>query len=55
MKRRTLLTAILDRLEGLEVTGEPVVATRMFLRGLTSLPVRATIRERTAAQHLQGG
>ncbi len=38
--------AILDRLGGLEVTGEPVVATRMFLRGLTSLPVRAVITPR---------
>ncbi len=38
--------AILDRLVGLEVVGEPVVATRMFLRGLTSLPVRATITPR---------
>ena len=39
-------TAILDRLDGLEVTGQPVAATRMFLRGLTSLPVRATIAPR---------
>ncbi|MBK7021424.1 MAG: cytochrome P450 [Candidatus Microthrix sp.] len=30
----------------LEVTGQPVAATRMFLRGLTSLPVRATIAPR---------
>ena len=46
LQAEVAFTAILDRLEGLEVTGEPVVATRMFLRGLTSLPVRAAIRAR---------
>lgn len=46
LQAEVAFTAILDRLNGLEVTGEPVVATRMFLRGLTSLPVRATIAPR---------
>ena len=46
LQAEVAFTAILDRLDGLEVTGQPVAATRMFLRGLTSLPVRATIAPR---------
>jgi cytochrome P450 len=34
------LRAILRRLEGLELAGEPVWSTRTFIRGLSSLPVR---------------
>ena len=30
--------AFLDRLDGLELAGEPVWSTRMFIRGLSSLP-----------------
>lgn len=38
------LAAILARLDDLELAGEPVWSTRMFIRGLTSLPVRCRIR-----------
>jgi len=38
------LRAILGRLEGLEQAGEPVWSTRTFIRGLSSLPVRCSIR-----------
>ena len=38
------LRAILERLDGLELAGEPVWSTRMFIRGLSSLPVRCSIR-----------
>jgi cytochrome P450 len=37
------LRAILSRLDGLELAGEPVWSTRMFIRGLSSLPVRGSI------------
>ncbi len=36
-------TAILDRLADLELAGTPVWGNRMFIRGLTSLPITATI------------
>ena len=35
--------AILERLENLELAGEPVWSTRMFIRALTSLPVACSI------------
>ena len=35
--------AIIDRLHGIELAGEPRWSTRMFIRGLDSLPVAATI------------
>jgi cytochrome P450 len=35
--------AILDRFEGIEVAGEPVWSTRMVIRGLNRLPVRARL------------
>jgi cytochrome P450 len=38
------LAAILGRLDDLELAGDPVWSTRMFIRGLTSLPVRCRIR-----------
>jgi cytochrome P450 len=38
------LGAILARLDDLELDGEPVWSTRMFIRGLNSLPVRCRIR-----------
>lgn len=37
------LAAILGRLHDLELAGEPVWSTRMFIRGLSSLPVRCRI------------
>jgi cytochrome P450 len=38
------LGAILARLDDLELDGDPVWSTRMFIRGLSSLPVRCRIR-----------
>lgn len=38
------LAAILARLDGVELAGEPVWSTRMFIRGLSSLPVRCRVR-----------
>ncbi len=37
------LRALLTRLDGLELAGEPVWSTRMFIRGLSALPVRCSI------------
>ena len=39
-------TAILDRLADLELAGSPDWGNRMFIRGLTALPVACTIRGR---------
>ncbi|HEX9682657.1 MAG TPA: cytochrome P450 [Acidimicrobiales bacterium] len=36
--------AILDRLDQVELAGDPVWNTRMFIRGLASLPIACTIR-----------
>jgi cytochrome P450 len=36
--------AILERLEDLELAGEPVWSTRMFIRGLNQLPITCSIR-----------
>ncbi|MGZ6998041.1 MAG: cytochrome P450 [Acidimicrobiia bacterium] len=36
-------TAILDRLHDIELVGAPVWGNRMFIRGLTALPIAATI------------
>lgn len=36
--------AFLDRLEGIELAGEPEWSTRMFIRGLHALPVRCSVR-----------
>jgi cytochrome P450 len=36
-------TAILDRLHDVELAGTPIWGNRMFIRGLTSLPIAATI------------
>ena len=38
------LAAILARLDGVTLAGEPVWSTRMFIRGLSSLPVRCHVR-----------
>ncbi|MGZ4694114.1 MAG: cytochrome P450 [Acidimicrobiales bacterium] len=43
LQAQLFLTAILDRLDGLELDGEPVWSTRMFIRGLQCLPVRCSI------------
>jgi cytochrome P450 len=39
-----MFTALLDRFEGIELAGEPDWNTRMVIRGLNRLPVRATVR-----------
>ena len=43
LQAELFLRAILSRLEGLELAGEPLWSTRMFIRGLNSLPVRCSI------------
>jgi len=43
LQAELFLRALLDRLDGLELAGEPVWSTRMFIRGLSSLPVRCSI------------
>jgi cytochrome P450 len=44
LQSEAMITAILDRFEDLELTGEPVWNTRMVIRGLNQLPVRAVVR-----------
>jgi cytochrome P450 len=41
-------SAILDRVTGLELAGTPKWGNRMFIRGLTALPVSCTIRDRAS-------
>jgi cytochrome P450 len=43
LQAELFVRAILGRLGGIELAGEPVWSTRMFIRGLSSLPVRCTI------------
>jgi cytochrome P450 len=43
LQAELFLRAFLGRLEGLELAGEPVWSNRMFIRGLSSLPVRCRI------------
>ena len=44
LQAERMLGAFLHRLDGLELAGEPVWSTRMFIRGLHSLPVRCSVR-----------
>jgi cytochrome P450 len=44
LQAERILAAFLLRLDGLELAGEPVWSTRMFIRGLHSLPVRGSVR-----------
>jgi cytochrome P450 len=44
MQAEAMFTAILDRFEDIELAGEPVWSTRMVIRGLNQLPVRARLR-----------
>ena len=44
LQAERMLAVILDRLEPLELAGEPVWSTRMFIRGLHALPVRCEVR-----------
>lgn len=45
LQAEVFFRAILTRLDGLELAGEPVWSTRLFIRGLSSLPVRCTIAD----------
>ena len=44
LQAEVMFTAILDRFDGIELAGDPVWSTRMIIRGLNRLPVRATLR-----------
>ena len=44
LQAETMFAAILDRFDGIELAGEPVWSTRMVIRGLNRLPVRAKLR-----------
>jgi cytochrome P450 len=44
MQSEAMLAAILDRFANLELAGDPVWTTRMVIRGLNRLPVRASLR-----------
>lgn len=44
LQAETMFTALLDRFGDIELAGEPVWSTRMVIRGLNQLPVRATLR-----------
>jgi cytochrome P450 len=44
LQSEVMFTAVLDRFHGIELAGEPVWSTRMVIRGLNKLPVRATLR-----------
>jgi cytochrome P450 len=44
LQAEVMFTAILDRFEDVEPAGEPVWSTRMVIRGLNQLPLRARLR-----------
>ncbi|WP_426572206.1 cytochrome P450 [Aquihabitans sp. McL0605] len=44
LQAETMFTALLDRFDGIELAGDPTWSTRMVIRGLNQLPVRATLR-----------
>ena len=44
VQAEAMFSAILDRFDDIEVAGEPVWSTRMVIRGLSSLPIRASLR-----------
>lgn len=44
VQAEAMFAAILDRFDGIELAGEPVWSTRMVIRGLNQLPVRARLR-----------
>jgi cytochrome P450 len=44
LQAEAMFAAILDRFEDIEPAGEPVWSTRMVIRGLNQLPVRARLR-----------
>lgn len=44
VQAEAMFTAIIERFEDLELAGDPVWSTRMVIRGLNQLPVRARLR-----------
>ena len=44
LQAETMFTALLDRFASIEIAAPPVWSTRMVIRGLNQLPVRATLR-----------
>jgi cytochrome P450 len=44
LQAEVMFAAILDRFEGVELAGEPEWSTRMVIRSLNRLPVRARLR-----------
>ncbi len=44
LQAEAMFTALLDRFDPLELAGDPIWSTRMVIRGLNQLPVRATLR-----------
>jgi cytochrome P450 len=44
LQAERFLGAFLERLDGLALAGDPVWSRRMFIRGLSALPVRCTVR-----------
>lgn len=44
LQAETMFAALLDRFENVELAGDPVWSTRMVIRGLNQLPIRATLR-----------
>lgn len=43
LQAEAMFSALLDRFDGIELAGDPVWSTRMVIRGLNQLPVRATV------------
>ena len=44
VQAEAMFAAILDRFDDIEIAGDPVWSTRMVIRGLSSLPIRARLR-----------
>lgn len=44
LQSEVMITALLDRFDDLELAGDPVWSTRMVIRGLNRLPLRAHVR-----------
>ena len=47
LQAEAMFTALLDRFDTVELAGDPIWSTRMVIRGLNQLPVRATVRTRS--------
>jgi cytochrome P450 len=55
LQAERFLGALLTRLDDIELAGEPVWSTRMFIRGLRSLPIRCSIRPAPPRSSRSGG